>query len=219
VIKFLAMGTNSKLPPQLSRGSSVLQASGSDSNKEDSMDMELVATTGDQKAFKRLFDRYKGRILSYLSYLIHDQAAAEEITQEVFLKVYRFRESFERESRFTAWLWSIARNSGFDYLRRKKEILVDNPDMDDLTPSALDLDGITETAESRLVTQVDHEDLQRCLEELTLNQRNAILLRTLSDFSYEEIAKELGSTLSSVKSLINRAKTSLTDCLGRRETP
>lgn len=171
----------------------------------------VLVGEGDITAFRRLFEKYKGPIMSYAFRFVGRKNVAEEITQEVFLSVYRARENYARQAKFTTWLWTIARNACIDFLRKKGEIQLDNedlPPLDELTG-----DSFTPEAEAAMMRQADRAAIEKCLGGLSQSQRESISLRTFSDLSYEEIGETLHLSLASVKSLIFRAKQSLLSCL------
>lgn len=150
--------------------------------------------------------------MSYALSLVGSRSVAEEVMQETFLRVYRTRENYAPEAKFTTWLWTIARNCSLDYLRKKKEVALD-PEME-LSPLD-EHDGNTESpeAERLLIEQATRVAIEDCLKGLSDSQRQAISLRTFSDLSYDEIGESLMLSLSSVKSLIFRAKAGLVECL------
>lgn len=206
--------------PQLSEGTDV-----SESESRANLDQELMAKVkrGDQKAFRLLYDHYKGPVMGYLNSLIGNQKAAEDLTQEAFLKVYRFKDQYEPQLKFTAWLWTIARNTALDQLRKKNEKLVSDWNNDDSESGSTE-DKVGQIAdespntEAILIENANHAQVKQCISGLTVAQRDALMLRTLSELSYEEIAAQLKLSLSSVKSLINRAKAALIRCIGGMES-
>ena len=174
------------------------------------------AAAGDVNAFRALYERYKAPVMSYVCGLIAQRHIAEEITQEVFLRAYRARDTYRPEAKFSTWLWTIARNTAYDHLRKKKELyLVADPEDGE---TALDrLESPMSDAETQLMEQVDRVRLERCMAGLSDPQRDALTLRTVSELPYEEIAETLGTSLSSVKSLIFRAKRALLECIQEAE--
>ena len=193
------------------------QLSGS-SDVESSVDTQLMLKVrkGDQSAFKRLYEKFKGPIMSYVFTLGRNQAAAEEISQDVFLKLYRVRETYRPEAKFSTWLWTLARHTSLDYLRKKRETHFDDPadSVYDGTGNFLDnVEASTANAEAQLLENAERVRIDDCMEALSLSQKEALTLRTVSELSYDEISKMMGSSLASVKSLIFRAKNSLMDCL------
>ena len=168
---------------------------------------------GEQKAFRLLFDQYKGPIMSYLYHMVRNPKLAEDLTQETFFKVYRFRDKYEPQSKFTAWLWTIARNTALDHFRGEK-------DLNTVASNEEVLDTIVDSApgsEAQLIESADRERVNHCIAGLTTAQRDALLLRTMSELSYDEIAAQMKLSLSSIKSLINRAKAGLMRCIGGAE--
>ncbi len=167
--------------------------------------------TGDQKAFKLLFDKYKGPIMGYVTTLIGDKILAEEICQEVFLRVYRFRDSYTPKARFTTWLWTIARNASIDYLRGtdKNETIHETEEN-----SLIDkLDSDLPNAEAQLIQNSEVEKINKCLDKLPVSQKDLLLLQINSDLSYEQMSEMTGNTVSAVKSLLFRARNALLNCL------
>lgn len=172
------------------------------------------AAKGDRRAFEVLYERFKGPIMSYLLTLVKESRLAEELTQETFLKVYRARESYEPKAKFTTWLWTIAKNTAFDHLDKKGELLLKEYENDDGTSSSLldTLESPLPDSESALLEEADRRAVEACLNELPEKQRRIVALRIFSDLSYEEIAEQSRMTLGSVKTQLHRAKEKLTEC-------
>ena len=151
--------------------------------------------------------------MSYVFNQIRDRSQAEDLTQEVFLKVYRNRINYEPKAKFSTWLWTIARNTCIDYFR--KGTSVETPFSD---PADLDhVESPISDAQYQLIEHADRARFEECLTELTDTQREAILLRTMSELSYDEISTLMKLTLSTIKSHLFRAKTSLLDCLNHEK--
>lgn len=161
-----------------------------------------------------LYERYRRPILSYLLSFLRTKSVAEELAQEVFLRVYRMRESYQTEFRFSTWIWTIARNLAIDHLRRKSEVLVDD-DHQEILDGLPDDPGAMPEAERLLVDRATREGLEKCLGELSASQREATSLRSFSELSYEEIAATMRSSVPRIKSLLFRAKEALLDCVKR----
>jgi RNA polymerase sigma-70 factor (ECF subfamily) len=193
--------------PQLFSGSTV---SNSEKGRSE-LDQELMAQVknGSQKAFRLLFDHYKGPVMTYLSQIVKNQKVAEELAQESFLKVYRSRDRYQPQLKFTAWLWTIAMNTALDHMRQKADYLVDDPAIGEIDAVEDSAPG----AEEALIHHASELQVKKCMEALTPGQREVLLLRTVGELSYEEIMSQLGLTLPQVKSLLNRAKKSLTQCV------
>ncbi len=182
------------------------------SSSEGDQGLMLQVRGGDVRAFEILYGKFKGLILSYVYQMTRNRTAAEEITQEIFLKVYRVRDTYRPEAKFSTWLWTIARNTALDHLRKKTEVLLEDRAKEDEV--LIDqVEAPIPSAEARLIEAADRSRVDGCMEQLTPMQKEALTLRTVSELSYEEIADQMNTTLPSVKSLINRAKKALTDCL------
>jgi len=173
---------------------------------------------GDERAFQYLFDRYKKKIINFCYRFHPDRGVAEELAQEVFLRVYRAAPRYQVKSRFSTWIFRIATNICLNELRKAK-YHVTSESLDGSTGGNLgdrpreigDTDrpqpnGAYETKEKLHL-------LELALAELPENQRAAILLHTRHGFSYEEIAGQMDRTESSVKSLIHRARQGLKKAL------
>lgn len=172
--------------------------------------MLRVRKNGDQAAFRQLYDRFKGPILHFLQGMVGREALAEELAHEVFLKVYRTRETYEPSAKFTTWLWTIARNAALDELRRKGELLARKDVEEGAVEEATDPD---DGAEAKLIEEARREQVERCLSALPARSREAVMLRAAGEHSYEEIAGLMGESLGNVKTLLHRAKGALAACL------
>jgi len=95
------------------------------SNKDDETLMGLVVESNHQ-AFEVLYNRYRGRIMSYIAPMLFDKNKVEEVTHEVFLKVFRQKDKYDPQHKFTSWLWTIARNTAIDVMRKKSDLLYED---------------------------------------------------------------------------------------------
>lgn len=189
----------------------------SDVSPEEHHQWMLRVKKGDRQAFELLFDHYQGAVVSYAYSWVKNQDHAEEIAQEAFLKVFRVRETYEPSASFVAWLWTIVRNAALDFLRKKKEFLLEtHPDEDSNDAHPIDeIESPLANAETLLIEEMDRAQIERCMEKIPPIQRDALQLRLVSELSYEEIAEMLKTTASAVKSALNRAKTALIQCFQR----
>ncbi|MBL7715624.1 MAG: RNA polymerase sigma factor [Bdellovibrionales bacterium] len=175
---------------------------------------------GDRQAFELLFEHYQGAVVSYAYTWVKNQDHAEEIAQEAFLKIYRVRESYEPTASFVSWLWTIVRNTALDFLRKKKEFLMDPLTHDESEGSSGsspidEIESPLSDAEALLIEETDRLQIERCMGKITAPQKEALQLRLVSELSYEQIAAILKTTVSAVKSSLNRAKTALMECFKR----
>jgi RNA polymerase sigma-70 factor (ECF subfamily) len=154
------------------------------------------AKAGDSDAIRVLYLRYKDNVYGYVLSFVRDQHEAEDITQQVFLKLMSAIHKYEaREVPFTSWLLRVARNVALDYMRRRRAVLCD------------------EVYDATHQSDQSGEDLRRgleqALESLPEDQRNVIVLRHLVGFAPGEIASQMGRTESSIHGLHHRARRSL----------
>jgi len=178
----------------------------------------LAFRAGDGSAFDALFHRWAGRVLRYLQRMVPDSGAAEELAQEVFVRVYRAGHRYEPQARFSTWLYTIATNLARNELRRGSRWAPAGDGGDDeggvLGRAVVDASSAEERADARLRTR----DLDRALAALPERQRSALWLSAVEGLSYREVAQALDTTEASVKTLVHRARAGLAARLdGNRE--
>ena len=181
----------------------------------------LQVKAGNHSAFRDIYSHFKVPVIAYAFQLTKNQPAAEEIAQETFLRIYRARASYEPTAKFSTFLWTVARNAAFDFKRKKKEVLWSASENEEGEAGESPLEKIESPlsdAEAQLIERGDHAHFEECMQELSPNQRDALSLRVLSDLSYEEISVAVNTSLSSVKSLLFRAREALMDCMKKGES-
>jgi RNA polymerase sigma-70 factor (ECF subfamily) len=177
---------------------------------DDDARLMLAFQAGERRAFELLFARYTPRVLTFLTRLVRDRARAEELTQDVFVRIYNAADRYEPKARFSTWIFGIAHNLGLNELARAhRRYESSDAALDDL--AAADPDP---GADEKLEGDQLRRRLERALGKLPDRQRAALLLRSEQGLGYEEIAEALGTTVSSVKSLIHRAREALHAELG-----
>ena len=177
---------------------------------DDDARLMLAFRDGDRRAFEALFARYTPRVLTFLTRLVRDRARAEELTQDVFVRIYNAADRYEPKARFSTWIFGIAHNLGLNELARahRRYERGDTP-LEELVSS-----DPSPGADEKLEAAELHGRLERALAKLPDRQRAALLLRSEQGLAYEEIAEALDASVSSVKSLIHRARESLIAELG-----
>ena len=164
-------------------------------------DAELLVRlkTGDAMAFTALYDRYKQPLFAFCLRMLHDQARAEDVVHDTFLKVFRESHTLLNLESFRSWLFRIARNETLMLIRRNRE------------SEPLDTDGIweEETPLSVLEKAEERVIVQTLLNTLKKEYREVLHLREYQQLSYAEIARITGTTESSVKSRIFKARQAL----------
>lgn len=166
--------------------------------------------SGDNDAFAEIYNHFREPIFQYVSARISSSQVAEDVTQEVFLKVYRFRENFDETHAFSTWLWTIARNTVFDSLRKTKGALEETGDVEEL-PCSL------ENAETLLQTRDLRRTMRALIRPLTKLQRRVLWMRVVQQLSYDEISKAMGLSLSAVKNLAHRARLTMAEAFDHGE--
>ncbi len=160
---------------------------------------------GSQKAFRSLFEKYSGALLGYCQRLLANQSLAEEVSQEVWMKVVTLAESYKAESHFSAWLFTMARNTCFNQLKRQNTTFKYSEEL----AYQGELKQTEQQMEKMFEEKEDQNLVKKAIDSLPDSQRVALILRIADELSYEEIAGEMRLSLSAVKSLIFRAKQSL----------
>jgi len=177
----------------------------------------LRVKQGDWSAFTELVDKYKQPVMNLVYRMLHDAAEAEDLSQVVFLQVYKSAERYQVSSKFSTWLFTIARNLCLNEIRRRSRHPADSidaahPDHDDQPLQQYEDKKTFSPPESLLHGELE-EKIEQALAELPENQRTAILLCRGDELSYEDIAKVLGCSLSATKSLIHRGRETLKEKL------
>lgn len=168
--------------------------------------------SGDAAAFGVLLERYRGPIYGFVRRQTSDEAAAEELTQEVFLRAIARSDQFRGESRFSTWLFQIARNLAFDHLRRMKFRRHDsldaplNPDSESEAGSRLErVQSKDEGALSALLREELGRRLEAAIQQLPDDQREVFLLRQIDGLAFSEIAEVVHASENTVKSRMRYA--------------
>jgi RNA polymerase sigma factor (sigma-70 family) len=162
-----------------------------------------MARAGNPGAFEAIVDRYQGRLLGFCRQMLGSTEDAEDVLQEVFVNAYRAMLADEREINLRPWLYRIARNRCLNYLRKPK---ADAQESMDMVPEV----DAASTAE-RVHNREEFRQILSDVNKLPETQRAALLLREMDALSYEEIAAAMDTTVPSVKSLLVRARISLTE--------
>jgi RNA polymerase sigma-70 factor, ECF subfamily len=162
---------------------------------------------GDQAAWESIVRLYRRKVFNVAYKFVgrHDQA--EDLTQDVFLKLYKSLDTFDRRANFQTWLISVSRNLCIDHyraVRKERETINRDVDPADYAPTAPD---------ARVDTQLEQRDrvklLRRALDKLAPTLRTAVMLRDIQELTYQEIADRLHLPEGTVKSRINRGRTEL----------
>jgi RNA polymerase sigma-70 factor, ECF subfamily len=176
----------------------------------------LDVKAGDEQSFALLLQRYRSPLVNFLYRMVRNREQAEDLAQEVFIRVYRARGDYVPSAKFTTWLFRIATNLALNSLRdtrhQRMEISLDAPvtaDAEDGDERMLDVADKHPDIEQHLVEEVRKAMIKHAIDKLPEKQRAAVLLHKYQELDYGEIAKILSCSESALKSLLFRAYESL----------
>ena len=168
---------------------------------------------GDQAAWEQIVRQNWRKVFNVAYKFVGKHDEAEDLTQDIFLKIFKALGSFDRRANFQTWIISISRNLCIDHyrsVRKERQTIARDVDSNDLQPVA---------TERGPYAQAEHQDLRaqlrQALETLPVTLRTAVVLRDLQELSYQEIADRLGLPEGTVKSRINRGRIELAHQLKR----
>lgn len=173
----------------------------------------LRVQQGDMEAFEALVNRYKQPVINFICRLLPDRAEAEDLAQVVFVQIHKSAARYEVSARFSTWLFTIARNTCLNEIRRRSRHPADSLDalhQDDEGPWKPQFKDTNQPLPTDTVLRHELEQkVEEAVAALPENQRTAMLLYSKEGLSYEAIAEALGCSLSATKSLIHRARETL----------
>ena len=184
----------------------------SEANAVDFTLMERIGA-GDHQAFRELVERHKNAVIGTVAKMLGNASESEDIAQQVFLRIWRNAKRYRPDAKFTTYLFTITRNLVFNESRRKsrkKEVSSDEREENSncLVEASPDRQPDAELLQAELQQAVD-----AAIASLPETQRMAVVLRRYEQLSYEEIAETLELSVSAVKSLLFRARTTLRESL------
>jgi len=168
---------------------------------------------GDINAFEKIVELHQGAVIGTVAKMLGDKCDAEDIAQQVFIRVWKSAARYEPSAKFTTWMFTITRNLVFNEMRRrqrKPSVSMDEREEEYnlLAPDEAALAPDQQVLENELVKAIDS-----AIQALPEKQRLAVILRRYEDRSYEEIGDILGLSLPAVKSLLFRARAQLKENL------
>jgi len=170
----------------------------------------LDVKAGDEQSFELLLRKYRIPLVNFLNRMVRDSAVAEDLAQEVFLRVYRARREYAPSAKFTTWMFRIATNLALNSVRdnrhRQMEISMDQQvDSGESQQPALEVADRAPSVEQELVARCRAEMILKAIHALPEKQRAAVLLHKYQELDYDEIARVLECSESALKSLLFRA--------------
>jgi len=180
-------------------------------------DVMLRVKAGDESAFEYLVQKYRRAMVSFMYRMSHNSAAAEDLAQEVFLRVYRSRAGYEASAKFTTWLYRIATNLAVNYARDTRherpetQVSLDEPDEE--TGTTMDVADRTPTVEQEILRHERMAAIRAKVQGLPERQRLAVIMHKYQQMDYKQIAEVLKLSESATKSLLFRAYETLREQL------
>jgi RNA polymerase sigma-70 factor (ECF subfamily) len=205
-----------ELTPEQAEARRLAMARGDFSALSDA-EVMLELRSGNMAAFDVLLAKYRKQIVHFMFRMVHNQAVAEELAQEVFLRVYRSRETYRAEARFSTWLYRIATNLGVNHARDTRHersastVYLDEPDAE--TGTTPDVADMTPSAEAEMLRQERMKAIRTHVMALPERQRTAVLMHKYQGMDYKQIGEVLKLSESATKSLLFRAYQTLREKL------
>jgi RNA polymerase sigma-70 factor (ECF subfamily) len=201
----------------VSSAPTLLAETGNSSSVMTDADVMLRVKAGDESAFSYLVQKYRRAMVHFMYRMAHSPAVAEDLAQEVFLRVYRSRESYEASAKFTTWLYRIATNLAVNHIRDTRHerqgnmASLDEPDTE--TGQTLDVADSKPTTEEIIIQRERMAAIRSKVESLPERQKLAVLMHKYQQMDYKQIADVLKLSESATKSLLFRAYESLREQL------
>ena len=177
----------------------------------------LRVKAGDQAAFDFLVQKYRRPLVSFMYRMARNTASAEDLAQEVFLRVYRSRQSYEATAKFTTWLYRIATNLAVNHARdtrkERPEVTLSLDEPDEETGTTMDVADSSMSAEEGLVRRERLAAIRGKVEALPERQRLAVIMHKYQQMDYKQIADVMKLSESATKSLLFRAYETLREQL------
>jgi RNA polymerase sigma-70 factor (ECF subfamily) len=182
--------------------------------KDPDIRLMLRVRADDPGAFEQLVEQYQHRLVAVMAHLIGHADEAEDLAQEVFLRVYRARKKYRPRSKFSTWLFTIANNLALNALRaRQRKPVVPLPVQESGPLGARPQEQLVQDTGTGPMQKVQKQELsaviRQALEGLNERQRMAVVLNKFEDMNYAEIAEVMGLTTKAIKSLLSRARMNL----------
>ena len=166
------------------------------------------ALRGDNRAYRKLMDKYHDAIYSFIFRMVHDREQVEDLTQEAFIKAFSSLKNFNEEFAFSTWLYKIATNNCIDYIRKRKFQMysIDKPVESHDSEYVFELPDDSYEADRDVIADQRSVLIRNAINKLPEKYRRVILLRHTEEKSYEEIARMLRLPIGTVKAHIFRAR-------------
>jgi RNA polymerase sigma-70 factor (ECF subfamily) len=192
-----------------------LQADASGDDPERDIRLMEKVRAGDEAAFRELVEAHQHRVIGTVTRMLGDANEAEDLSQQIFVRVWKSAPRWEPTAKFTTWLYTILRNLVFNECRRRSRHKLTSLDAatDDEEHPQQFADATVKQPYTTMLDEEMQDAIERSIQELPEAQRMAVIMRRYQDVSYEEIAEVLELTVPSVKSLLFRARNDLREKL------
>lgn len=187
--------------------------------EDEDVQLMLAFQRGDESAFPKLVQRNQANVFAVIYRFLGDQSEVEDLTQEVFLRVFRTVRRYSPTAKFSTWLYRIAANLSLNAIRARSKVKIaqlempDDGDGDGFYREVEDLSGKQPYEE--MDSTETRERIMEAINSLPENQKIAIILNKYEHMSYDDIAEVLGCSMMAVKSLLSRARCNLRQALIR----
>lgn len=170
-------------------------------------ELMLRVREGDESSFALLLERHRSPVVSFLYRMVQNQAVSEELAQEVFLRVYRSRATYEPTAKFTTWLFRIATHLALNWIRDNKKKEKNHDSLDEEIAEGLERQVADRqpSIEQELVRRTRVREVREAIEALPEKQRAAVLMHKYEGLDYQQISRALHCSESALKSLLFRA--------------
>jgi RNA polymerase sigma-70 factor, ECF subfamily len=195
--------------------SPISSASEEEKNEMDQLHIDLMLRVkeGDTAAFEELMEIHQHSVIGTVAKMLGSPAEAEDIAQQVFIRVWKSAERYEPQAKFTTWLFTITRNLVFNEVRRRKRKPALSMDEREEEFHLMETDHRTISPDKSLLQGELESAIDEAIAALPEKQRLAMILRRFEEMPYEEIGQVLGITVPAVKSLLFRARSQLKENL------
>ncbi|WP_369413993.1 RNA polymerase sigma factor SigX [Gracilibacillus salinarum] len=163
--------------------------------------------------FEDLYEKYHQDLFQYIFYLVKDKTQAEDLIQEVYIKVLSAYSGFNGDSAEKTWLFSIARHTTFDYFRKLKRKRMKIQDFFNWEEDGEKLTSTMQEPEDSIIHNDEMHQVYHCLDQCTVDQKQVVILRYIQEFSIKETAEILKWSTSKVKTTQHRALKVLQSCM------
>ena len=171
---------------------------------------------GEESCFEQLVERHKNRVFNLAYRFLGNYEEAEDLAQEIFMKIYHAKKTYRPKAKFTTWLYAICKNTCLKKLCKKRPKIVSLQERIELQEDSVTHQIADSHIPSPSASTLNNEQtlvVKEAIDSLPANQKMAVILYRYDQLSYEEVAKVMGFSVKAVKSLLHRAKINLKEKL------